>query len=233
MITVIVEDPYDIRNPIQVSNQSAMYHGTHSACAPFIEKRGFDFGQFYQLLGNPIDTIVKACKSIDYKPDGYAAASGLSPRVGVSFTAHYQSARGYAINNGSERIHGALRAAPLFCTFVENEFLINEKIASLKRVLKEHGEHCPTQRVIEKLSDSALLRKLQQEVDEAKTIIAQFLTHGHPVVYVVRAEKEWLDMETCGGILLSNVECNRIIGRIDYINGIAPESEVFSGTRVY
>jgi hypothetical protein len=40
-------------------------------------------------------------------------------------------------------------------------------------------------------------------------------------------------METCGGILLPNVEYNRIIGRIDYINGIAPESEVYTGTRVF
>ena len=215
---------------------SLIYHGTHSMCCPLIEQQGFCFDGFKAAYGEELRTIVAACDEIHFKPEGYVAAKGFSDKNYVYFSASFRSARGYSLNVGGERIDGALRAAKAFLAFARDKHRIELLAAHWEGILKEHGSHSATERVLANLRNTALIRKLAEKVEIAHSVLNLATRQGHPVVYAVRADRKWrhgidaVTTEDCHqepgcGIRLTAVSADRIVARIEYSNGISPDSE--------
>ena len=215
---------------------SLIYHGTHSTCCPLIEQQGFCFDGFKAAYGEELRTIVAACDEIHFKPEGYVAAKGFSDKNWVYFSASFRSARGYALNVGGERIDGALRVANAFLSFARDKHLIELQAAHWEGALKERGSHSATERVLASLRNSDLIRKLAEQVENAHSVLNLVTRQGHPVVYAVRADRKWIHgadtvttgdchQEPFGGIRLTAVSADRIVARIEYPNGISPDSE--------
>lgn len=238
MQTFIITDPHDRENPIaeRSATDPLMYHGTNSVFCPLIEQQGFCFDGFNAAYGAEIRSIVAACDELYFHPDGYAAAKGFSDKNFVYFSASFRSARGYALNSGGERIDGALRASNGFLAFVRDKRSVELQAAHWEKVLKQHGPHWPTERVLSNLRNADLTRKLVEEMENAQSVLKLATNQGHPVVYAVRADRKWVyeldaintedcDEEPFGGISLSAVSADRIVARIEYLNGISPDSE--------
>src|SRR5262245_57894206 len=233
-----ITDPHDQENPFVElwTADSLMYHGTHSIFCPLIEQQGFCFDSFEATYGAEIRTIVAACDELYFKPDGYAAAKGFSDKNWVYFSASFRSARGYALNVGGERIDGALRAANAFLAFARDKHRVERQAAHWERVLKQHGPHSATEQVLANLRSTDLARKLTEQVENAHSVLNLATRQGHPVVYAVRADRKWVrgaaagaigdcHREPFGGINLTEVSADRIVARIEYPNGISPDSE--------
>lgn len=238
MQTLTINDPRDRENPIvELSTvDSLMYHGTHSMFCPLIEQQGFCFDGFKATYGAEIRAIVAACDELYFKPDGYAAAHGFSDKNWVYFSASFRSARGYALNVGCERIDGALRAANLFLAFARDKHRVELQATYWEGVLKQHGPHLATEQVLANLRNTDLVRKLAEQVETAHSVLNLATRQGHPVVYAVGADRKWVygfdavKVEDChkepfGGIRLTAVSADRIVARIEYPNGISPDSE--------
>jgi hypothetical protein len=219
-----------------------MYHGTHSMFCPFIEQQGFCFDSFEAAYSEEVRTIITACDELldDRQPAGYAAAKGFSDKNWVYFSVHFKVARRYASNVGGERIDGALQAANAFLAFARDKHRVELQAAHWEGVLKQYGRpHLPTERVLANLQNADLVRKLTEQVEHAYSVLTLATKEGHPVVYAVRADLEWLreagvrdiqgfpPLEPLGGIPLAAVSADRIVARIDYANGISPESRLF------
>ncbi|MDQ3666512.1 MAG: hypothetical protein M3410_08020 [Acidobacteriota bacterium] len=232
-----ISDPNDRENPlIDISGDSLIYHGTSSVFSQRIEEQGFSFGGFKATCGAEIISIVAACEKLYFKPDGFAAASGFSQKNCVYFSVHFHSARAYALNTGGERMDGAIRAASAFVAFANNRDHIARQAAHWEAVLNQHGPHAPTERALFNLRNSELVRRLAEEVEISRSVLRNALTNGKPVVYAVSADEAWIrelstnaigdwNKEPFGGIKLTDVPANRIVARIDYPNGISPDSE--------
>lgn len=238
MQTFTITDPHDRENPIvELSTaDSPMYHGTHSMFCPLIEQQGFCFDGFEAAYGAEVRTIVAACDELYLRPDGYAAAKGFSDKNLVYFSASFRSARGYALNVGCERIDGALRAANAFLAFAHDKHRVELQAAHWEGVLNQHGPHSATERVLASLRNTDLVRKLAEQVENAHSVLNLLTRQGHPVVYAVRADRKWIrgagaiatpgcHREPFGGIRLAAVSADRIVARIEYPNGISPDSE--------
>jgi hypothetical protein len=236
--TFTITDPHDRENPLVKLSivDPLMYHGTHSMFCPLIEQQGFCFDGFDASYGAQIRAIVAACDELYFKPDGYAAAKGFSDKKFVYFSGSFRSARSYAINVGSERIDGALRAGNGFMAFARNKESVERQAAHWENVLKQHGPDFLTERVLSNLRNTDLVRKLMEQVETAHTALTLATKQGHPVVYAVRADRKWVQRfdavdsedshrEPFGGISLSKVPTDRIVARIDFPNGISPDSE--------
>lgn len=232
-----INDPHNRENPvIDILGDSLIYHGTSSVFSQRIEEQGFSFSGFKATCGVEIGSIVAACERLCFKPDGFAAASGFSQKNCVYFSVHFHSARAYAWNTGGERIDGAIRAANAFVAFANNRHHIARLAAHWEAVLNQHGPHPPTEQVLSNLRNSELVRRLAEEVEISRSVLRKALTKGKPVVYAVSADEAWLrelganaigdwNKEPFGGIKLTDVPANRIVARIEYPNGISPESE--------
>lgn len=238
MQTFTITDPHNRDNPIVElpAADSLIYHGTHSMFCPLIEQQGFCFDGFKTAYGAEIRTIVAACDELYFKPDGYAAANGFSDKNWVYFSASFRSARGYALNVGCERIDGALRAAKVFLAFARDKRRVELQAAHWEGILKQHGPHLATERVLANLRNADLVRELAEQVENAHSVLGMATTQGHPVVYAVRADRKWVyeedevatkdcHPEPFGGIRLPAVSAERIVARIEYPNGISPDSE--------
>ncbi len=213
-----------------------MYHGTHSMFCARIEHQGFCFESFKTAYWSELQTIVAACDELDFKPDGYAAAKGISNKHLVYFSSSFRLARGYALNVGGERVDGALRAATKFLAFAHDERRVELKAAELEAVLNQHGPHRLTERVVASLRNTELVQMLANQVENARAVLNRLARQGHPIVYAVRADRNWkrgiealtnpiCHEEPCGGIELAAVSADRIVARIEYPNGISPDSE--------
>lgn len=232
-----INDPQNRENPlIDIFGIPLIYHGTSSAFSARIEEQGFSFDRFKTTYGAEIRSITTACETLYFKPDGFAAASGFSDKNDVYFSVHFPSARAYALNAGGERMDGAIRAANAFLEFVDSRDRIARQAAHWEAVLNQHGSHAPTEEVLSKLRNSHFVRKLAEEVGMSRSVLRSALTDGKPVVYAVSADEAWLrelttnaignwNNEPFGGIKLTELPANRIVARIDYPNGISPESE--------
>jgi hypothetical protein len=233
-----ITDPDDRENPVtEVSSaDSLIYHGTHSTFSPLIEKQGFCFDGFKAAYGAEIRSIVDACDELYFKPDGYATAKGFSDKNCVYFSASFLSARAYALNVGGERLDGALRAAYAFLAFARDKHLVERQAAHWVAVLKQHGPHAATERVLFNLRSTDLVRKLAEQVENAHSVLNLAIRDGYPVVYVVHDQRRWISgtdavaagdchEEPFGGIHLTAVSSERIVARIEYPNGISPDSE--------
>lgn len=235
--TFTITDPHDRENPIDVVlTDSLIYHGTHTMFCPKIEQEGFCFDGFKAAYGAEIKNIVAACEMLYFKPDGYPAASGFSAKNCVYFSVYYKSARAYTLNTGGERLDGAIRAANTFLAFANDKDLVARKEAHWATVLSQNGPHAETQRVLSCLRDTSVVSGLAQEVENSLSVLKRAVQGGHPVVYAVSADQEWIrelganaigdwNKEPFGGIKLSMVPPDRIVARINYTNGISPESE--------
>lgn len=239
MHTFTITDPDDRENPVvELSTEdSLIYHGTHSMFSPRIEEQGFCLDDFSAAYGAEIRTIVAACDELYFKPDGYAAAKGFSDKNCVYFSASFLSARAYAINVGGERLDGGLRAAEKFLAFARDKHLLERQATHWVAVLKQHGRpHAATERVLFNLRSTGVVRKLAEQVENAHSILSLAIRDGYPVVYAVHDERSWISgtdelatgdfhKEPFGGIRLTQVSSDRIFARIEYPNGISPDSE--------
>jgi hypothetical protein len=238
MHTLTITDPHDRENPVLESTaDSLIYHGTHSMFSHLIEQRGFCFDGFNAAYGAEIRSIVAACDELYFKPDGYAAAKGFSDRQFVYFSASFLSARAYARNIGGERLDGALRAANAFLAFARDKHLVERQAAHWVAVLKQHGRpHAATERVLLNLRSADLVTKLAELVENAHSVLSLATRGGYPVVYAVHDERRRISgtdalatgdfqEESFGGIRLTAVSSDRIVARIEYPNGISPDSE--------
>lgn len=237
MRTFVITDPEDTNNPLSRHPDAdyLIYHGTRSIFSQLIERQGLCYDGFDTAYGAELRAVVAACDELYFKPDGYAAAKGFSDRNWVYFSASFRSARGYALNAGGERIDGALRAAA-FLDFARDEGRVELQAAHWARVLAQHGPHLATERVLANLRNVDLVRKLAEQVENARSALDRAARQGHPVVYAVRADRKWIyedgedaaedhQLEPFGGIRLSAVPADRIVGGIEYPNGISPDSE--------
>ena len=238
MQTLTITDPSDRQNPIaELSTASPlMYHGTHSMFCPLIEQQGFCFDGFESAYGAEVRTIVAACDELYLRPDGYAGAKGFSGKKWTYFSESFRSARGYALNVGCERIDGALRIANAFLAFARDKHRVELQAAHWEGVLKQHGPHSATERVLANIRNADFVRKLAEQVENAHSVLNLATRQGHPVVYAVRADRKWIrgagaaatgdcHREPFGGIRLTAVSADRIVARIEYPNGISPDSE--------
>jgi hypothetical protein len=146
------------------------------------------------------------------------------------------AARGYALNVGGERLDGALRAANAFLAFARDKHRVERQAAHWEGILKQHGPHAATERVLANLRSTDLVRKLAEQVENAHSVLNLATKQGHPVVYAVRADRKWIrgdgavatgdcHREPFGDIRLTAVSADRIVARIEYPNGISPDSE--------
>lgn len=237
MLRFAITDPYARENPVgelQTKNR-LIYHGTHSMFSPSIEQHGFCFECFDTTYRTQVLTIVDACDKFDLHPDGHDTAKGFSEKNWVYFSVSFLSARGYALNVGCERIDGALRAAKTLFAFVEDKNKLQSKVAFLDTVLNQNGHHPATERVLANLRNSDLVRQLADRVQKARFALDLATSQGYPVVYAVHADQDWIrgnatstsdwERETFGGIGLPRVSADRIVVRVEYPNGISPDSE--------
>jgi hypothetical protein len=90
--------------------------------------------------------------------------------------------------------------------------------------------------VLFNLQSTDLIQKLTEQVENAHSVLKFAIRDGYPVVYAVRAERRWISgadalatgdfrKEPFGGIRLTEVSSDRIVARIEYPNGISPDSE--------
>lgn len=234
MQTLMVTDPCDRQNPSEELSKTipVMYHGTHSMFCTRIERQGFCFDSFEAMHGKELRTIVAACDDLHLELDGYACAKGFSTASWVYFSASFRAARGYALNAGCERIDGALRAANAFLAVARDKRHVERLVAHWEEILKKHGPHAATERVLANLRNVDLVRRLAEQVANAQVALKAVTSQGHPVIYVVRADEKWLQDchvnalgETVGDTRLLTVAADRIVARIEYTNGISPETE--------
>jgi hypothetical protein len=239
MQTFIITDPNNLENPVMElqGNDSLIYHGTHSIACPLIEQKGFCFDSFKEIHGTDIQTIVEACETLYLHPDGYAAAKGFSDHHWVFFSASFKLARSYAANKGGERIDGAIRAAKGFLAFARDQNRVELQAAHWGKVLDEHGYHFDTAQVLANLQNSDLVRELTAKVENAYNVLSFATGQALPVVYAVRSDQKWVTvdeiqdvydnykLESMGGITLQSVPADRIVARVDYPNGISPDTQ--------
>jgi hypothetical protein len=186
------------------------------------------FDVFEAISAADARAIVDACDAIYLGPNGLACAKGFSDKRFVYFTPDYQHARGYALNQGGERLAGALSAGTFFCDFVVDQERVRSLANHWREILNEHGPHGPTQRVLDNLRDEQLLQRLHQEVRSAVDRLRSIVRFGHSIVYAVEVDAE----QRNPGALLPNSEIRlnylppeRLLGKARFLNGIAPESE--------
>ena len=226
----VIENPDDRNNPLQAeasATEPLIYHGTNSTFSPHIEQHGICPHNRDESLGTEIRAIVAGCETLYYKPDGYAAAKGFSQDLGVYCSISFHSARGYARNTGGERIDGALRAEGALLSFINNTSCRERMAAHWEGVLKQHGPHPATERVLANLRDNSLIRQVCEQVEHARSVLVRAVDRGYPVVYAVRADREIADSESepFGGIRLDSISVALLEARVDYPNGISAASE--------
>jgi hypothetical protein len=234
----VISDPSDRANPFEEfsSANPLIYHGTHSTFCQSIEEKGFRFDSFIATYGQYLRVIVDACNKLYIGPDGLACATGFVNKGYIYFSRFFRLARIYARNAGCERIDGALRAARGFLGFVQDEQRVQLQAIHWEQVLRQHGRpHPPTEQVLANLRNSDLISKLTEQVVAAQSALLVATKQGYPVVYAVLADRKWIDgvgsptlaglQEPFGGIRLTAVSPDQIVGRADFTNGIAPESE--------
>ena len=133
-------------------------------------------------------------------------------------------------------IEGALRAAPAFLKFARDKHGVERQAAHWEGMLKECGPHLPTETVLANLRNGNLVRSLIERVDNAYSVLEFATRQGHPVVCAIRAGRKWRRgrsareegdwlREPAAGISLTAVSADQIVARIDYPNGISPDSE--------
>jgi len=89
--------------------------------------------------------------------------------------------------------------------------------------------------VLANLRNTDLVRKLAEQVENAYSVLNLLTRQGHSVVYAVRADRQ--EIHGAGAIAtpgcdqepfvirLAAVSADRIVARIEYPNGISPDSE--------
>jgi hypothetical protein len=234
MRTYAVLDPSDRQNPLdaQLVSRSLIHHGTRSLFSSSIEEHGLSRAPFRAKYGAAIHTVVSACKTLHVLRDGYPAAQLWTDQDRVYLTSEYTRARAYSQNVGSEALFGAIRAAEGFLKCADDSESIDQKACDWETALRHHGgRDAATQSVIANLRNPELIRRLSVDVQAAQRVLNTALRPSHPVVYAVQADDgttldESRDRhEYMAGIVLDSVPVELIVARVDFSNGIDPDSE--------
>lgn len=243
MESIIISDPNDRSFPFSrkiFEDHRVLYHGTWSTWCSRIETEGF-IPSALPFDWQHVATVFRANQAIGrgsylrvFLGDKYPYES---PPFRLYFSANFWFARAYATDNGGEVIRKTLEEAGEFEDICANP----QRLASLKNgfvnALREHGPHPLTQTVIKTIENENAINQLRAEVRAAKDALTYQTAHGHPIVYAVRVEPEWLgdywdshissweegerevNLPCCG----CTIAPDRLIAKASYPNGTDPD----------
>lgn len=199
MESKIINDSNDRSFPFSrnvFEDQHILYHGTWSTWSLRIETDGFTPGSV-PFDWEHVATVFRANKAIGrgsylkmFLGENYPA---IPPARNLYFSANFWFARAYATDKGGEAIRKTIEEADEFEDICANPERLNQLKTHFENALRKHGRpHPPTQQAIDMIGNDAALNQLRADVRAAKEALAKYTSTGHPVVYAVRVEPEWL-----------------------------------------
>src|SRR5206468_829665 len=76
--------------------------------------------------------------------------------------------------------------------FALDMYRVELQCAHWEGVLKQHGSHRATERVLANLRNTVRVRDLAEQVQRAQSLLIMQTQEGYPVVYAVHADRRWV-----------------------------------------
>ncbi len=239
MYSITITNPQDRSFPFCrtiFEDQHVLYHGTWSAWSSRIEAAGFVPGVL-PFNWHHVATVFRANQAIGRGSFLRLFLGQKYPRdippCDLYLSANFWVARGYATNKGGEVIRKTIEEAEQFERICATPQQLVELKTRFKNALREHGPHALTQAAIETIENEKVLKQFRIEVKAARDALIRLTEVGHPIVYAIRVEPEWLgeywsehisgweegtrevNLRHCGG----TIPPDRIVAKAIYPNG--------------
>lgn len=176
-------------------DRSILYHGTWNTWTSKIESIGFVSGDL-PFDWQHVATVFRANNAIG-RGSFLCVFLGKDypnelPNLGLYLSANFWFARAYATDRGGEVIRTTIEEAEKFEQICATPGLLNELRTRFKSALHECGPHAQTQAALTVIENEHVLKQLRVEVKKAKEALSNLTNGGHPIVYALRVEPEWL-----------------------------------------
>jgi len=238
MQSFAITDPNDRRYPLTrktFEDRRVLYHGSWSTWSPMIDRDGLVHLSL-PFKWQHVATVFNANQAVGrgsylrlFLGEGYPRQP---PPRNLYLSANFWVARAYATDNGGEVVRKTIQEAEQFERICASSEMRTALKDHWEKGLLECGEDRRTRAAAELLGNEEALRQICIDVKAAKRALIDLTTGGHPVVYAIRVQPEWLgdywtrhisaweDGEREDNLRCSaDIPTDRIVAKITYPNG--------------